>query len=31
MLQLSGVNKTYRIGNNELHVLKEIDLSVEQG
>jgi putative ABC transport system ATP-binding protein len=31
MLQLSGVNKTYHVGRNELHVLKEIDLSVERG
>lgn len=31
MIKLQKINKTYAIGNNQLHVLKGIDLNIQQG
>ena len=31
MISLQNINKTYTIGNNELHVLKGIDMEVDDG
>lgn len=31
MIQLSNINKSYKTGQNTLHVLKGIDLSIEEG
>lgn len=31
MIQLKGIHKSYITGNNKLHVLKGIDLTIEQG
>ena len=31
LIELKGINKTYRNGDQELRVLKDIDLEVEEG
>ena len=31
MIQLEGINKTYTVGSNRLHVLKGIDLHIHKG
>ena len=31
IISLQNINKYYRMGDNELHVLKDVDLTVKQG
>ena len=31
MIQLQGINKSYRLGHHDLHVLRDVDLTVEEG
>jgi len=31
VIQLEGINKSYRLGHHDLHVLRDVDLTVEEG